>query len=60
MRLTRTTRTRTVVSGALWLVAASKGYAVETISLPAVVIGAAWPRSAASTCPERLRKKATR
>jgi hypothetical protein len=32
------------LSGAVWVVAASKGYALEMIWLPAVAVGAAWPR----------------
>ena len=32
------------VSGAFWVVAAFQGYALEMIWLPAVVVGAAWPR----------------
>jgi hypothetical protein len=33
------------LSGAVWLLAATHGHAVELLWLPGVVIAAAWPRA---------------
>ena len=53
-------RTTRIVAGALsavvWAVAAPQGYALETIWLPAVVLGAGWaPRSRRRACRDRIR-----
>jgi hypothetical protein len=45
-----------VLSAAVWVVAATKGHALEMIWLPAVVIGAAWPRGPKAACLPRLRR----
>jgi hypothetical protein len=46
------------LSGAFWIAAAVQGLAAELIWLPAVAIGAAWPRERGSlgACLARLRK----
>jgi hypothetical protein len=47
------------LSGAAWLVAASDGYGLELLWLPAVAIGAAWPREATKPrCRPRSRRSA--
>jgi len=48
------------LSGALWIAAAVQGLAIEMIWLPAVAIGAAWPRERASlsACIARFRRAA--
>ena len=49
------------LSGAVWVVAAVNGYALETLWLPAVVIAAVWPRRATpQACGRRLRGDSTR
>jgi hypothetical protein len=48
-----------VLSGAVWLIAALNGYAIEMLWLPAVALGAAWPRKRgqrSSACAARLRR----
>jgi hypothetical protein len=63
MRLFSTAWTRTVIAagvfGAIWLLAASNGYALETIWLPPMVIGAAWPASPRKACVRWLRRTRT-
>ena len=45
-----------VLSSAIWVVAATNGYVLETIWLPAIAVAAAWPRRAqARACLPRLR-----
>jgi hypothetical protein len=47
------------LSSAVWIVAASNSYALETIWLPAVAVGAAWPRrTQARACLPRLSRDA--
>jgi hypothetical protein len=49
------------LSGAVWLVAASRGYALEMIWLPAVAVGAAWPHEATKPwCRPRSRRSAAK
>jgi hypothetical protein len=49
------------LSAAVWIVAVKKGHAIETVWLPAVVVGAAWPHEATKPrCRPRSRRSAAK
>jgi hypothetical protein len=45
------------LSAAVWIVAAKNGHALETVWLPAVVVGATWPARARRACAPRAQRR---